>query len=155
MAEALAGRDLALASHPVCRDADPEQQGFLIGELETVVTRAGIRIGGKTSRQTLGTAINLAQDLFEWVEGGRWRWIEPKIPKGPGLSGRALAEEAYLVATLHDPDRNGLHYEAIKRLLIEERVVIKGTNPGHTTYSALSNAKQWFEWVSSGTFRWK
>lgn len=152
---ALVGRPLAEAAHVVARKADPDQLGLPIGDLEAAVVAANIEIGGKAPRQTLGTAINLAQDLYEWVEGGRWRWIEPKAPKGPGLSGRALAEEAYRIAMLIDPDRKGLHYETIKRLLIEDGVIIKGTNAGHTTFNALNGAKRWFEWVSSGTFRWK
>lgn len=151
----LVGQALAKAAHPIVRSADPDGRGLLIAEIEAAVLAAGIEIGGKSSRQVLGTAINNAQDLFKWVSENRWRWIEPVVPAGPGLSAFALAEEAYLVAIRHDPDQKGLHYEKLKQLLLETGVIIRGANPGKTLYSALLNAKQWFEWVSSGTFRWK
>ena len=152
---ALVGRALAEAAHPIARNADRGQTELPIGDFEAVVAAAGVEIAGKAPRQTLGSAINPAQDLYDWVEGGRWRRIEPKVPKGPGLSGQALADEAYRVATIHDRDRAGLHCETLKRLLIDEGVIIKGANGGHTLFSALNNAEHWFEWVSSGTFRWK
>lgn len=67
----------------------------------------------------------------------------------------ALAEEAYLVLSREDPRREGLHYEEIKRHLVEQGVKIRGGNAGNTLFSALQNATQWFEWVGSGRFRLK
>lgn len=152
---ALVGRDLALAAHPVCRAADPDQRGIPIGEIESAVTSADIEIGGITPRQVLGTALNNSQDLFEQAAGGRWRWIEPVPSKGLGLSGLTLAEEAYVIAMREDPARLGLHYGRLKQFLIDDGVIIRGTNQGKTLFGSLQAATQWFEWVSSGTFRWK
>lgn len=155
MAEGLTGRALALAAHPVCRVADADQHGLPIADLEAAVLAGGIVIGGKVPRQALVTALNSSQDLFEWVKPGRWRWIEPVEARGAGLSGRALAEEAYRLAILRDPDRKGLHYEALKKMLLDDGVIIRGTNPGRTLFGSLQTADRWFEWMSSGTFRWK
>jgi hypothetical protein len=145
MTEPNVGRALALAAHPVCREADPEQLGLPVADLERLLITAGIEIGGTDPRRVLGTAVNNSQDLFQWVEGGRWRWIERVAPKGAGLSGRARAEEAYRLAMLHDPERRGLHYERLKQMLLDEGVTIRGANPGKTMYSSLLNAERWFE----------
>ena len=42
-----------------------------------------------------------------------------------------------------------------RELLLDDGVIIRGTNQGKTVFSALSAAKRWFEWTSSGTFTWK
>lgn len=152
---ALVGRALAVAAHPICREADPEQLGLRIADIESALGAANLEIGGVTPRQVLGTALNNSQDLFEQAPGGRWRWIEPVSSKGVGLSGLTLAEEAYVVAMREDPDRVGLHYEKIKQMLVDEGVIIRGTNPGKTVFGSLQAATRWFEWVSSGTFRWR
>lgn len=152
---AFVGRELALAAHPICRAADPDQLGLRIGEVESACLAAGVEIGGITPRQVLGTALNNSQDLFEQAAGGRWRWIEPVPSQGVGLSGLTLAEEAYVVAMREDPERSGMHYERLKQLLIDDGVIIRGTNPGKTLFGSLQAATQWFEWASSGTFRWK
>jgi hypothetical protein len=152
---ALVGRALALAAHPVCRTTDPDLRGLIIAEVEAALIASGIEIGGKTPRQVLGTALNNSQDLFDQAPGSRWRWIEPVASRGEGLSGLALAEEAYPVAMRLDPDRAGLHYESLKTALIDQGVIIRGTNPGKTMFGSLQAATRWFEWVSSGKFRWK
>lgn len=151
----LVGRALALGVHPIARAADPGQAGLPIADLEAAVVAAGIEIGGVRKRQVLGTAVNNSQDLFEWVEGGRWRWIEPRQPQGAGLSGRALAEEAYQLAVKHDPDRRGIDYNEMTKLLQSVGVIIRGTNAGRTVYSAMNGATDWFEWIGRSTFRWK
>jgi hypothetical protein len=151
----LVGRPLAVAAHPICRAADPGQSGLSIGEFEAAVLASGIEINGKDRRQVLGTAINGAQDLYEWIPSGRWRWIERVPSKGAGLSSVALAEEAYMLAIRHDPDRQGLHYEALKRHLLDSGVIIRGANPGKTLFSALQRADKWFDWSPGGIFTWK
>jgi hypothetical protein len=152
---ALVGRQLALAAHPVLREHDADRQGLRATEIATLLDDAGIEIGGSEPRSVLGSAMNNARDLFEPAPGSRWLWIEPVEPKGPGLSGRALAEEAYRLAMLHDPTRQGLHYGKLSELLRDEGVIIRGGNPGRTVFASLQQADNWFEWVSSGTFRWK
>jgi hypothetical protein len=152
---ALVGRALALAAHPLCRARDPGRAGLVVAEVEAALTSAGIDIGGKTPRQVLGTALNNSQDLFGQAPGSRWVWIEPIAPRGEGLSGLALAEEAYPVAMRLDPSRQGIHYETLKLALLDDGVIIRGTNPGKTMFGSLQGASRWFEWVSSGKFRWK
>lgn len=152
---ALVGRELALASHAICRAADPEQLGLRVAEIEAELVEAGVTIGGREPRTVLGTALNNSQDLFAQAPSNRWRWIEPMPTKGVGLSGFALAEEAYRLAMAHDPKREGIHYEELKRLLLDDGVTIRGTNQGKTLFGSLQAATRWFEWVSSGTFRWK
>jgi hypothetical protein len=151
----LVGQALAKAVHPVVRAADPSGAGMLLADIEAAATAAGIEIGGRSPRQVLGTEINNAQDLYKWVSENRWRWIEPVVPPGPGLSGIALAEEAYIVAMRHDPEGKGIRYNRLMDLLVADGVIIRGANPGRTMYSALLQASDWFEWVSSATFRWK
>lgn len=151
----LVGRALALAAHPLCRAADGERNGLTISEIEALLSPAGVTVGGRDKRKVLHTALNNSQDLFEQAPQYRWRWLEPRLPTGEGMSGRALAEEAYRLVISADPGRQGLHYEHIKTLLIEDGVEIRGTNPGKTVFQALNQAKQWFDWVTSGKFRWK
>ncbi len=152
---ALVGRQLAQVAHRILEEADPEQRGLTIAECEAALLSAGIEIGGRVPRQVLGTALNNSQDLFEQAPGYRWRWIVPvPLPAG-GLSGLALAEEAYILAMKHDPGRKGLHFERLKQLLLENGVTIRGTNPGRTLFGSLQAADQWFEWIARGTFRWK
>jgi hypothetical protein len=152
---ALVGRGLALAAHPVCRAVDPDQIGLVIADVQAALVAAGIEIGGKAPRQVLGTALKDSQDMFDQAPGSRWRWIEPVARRGEGLSGMALAEEAYPVAMGLDPDRQGLHYGTLMLALIDRGVIIRGTNPGQTMFRALNGATRWFEWISSATFRWK
>lgn len=151
----LVGRPLAEAVHPVCRDVDPGQGGLRAAEIEAALAAAGVEIGGVTPRQVLGSALNNAQDLFEVAQSSRWRWIEPVERRSAVMSGIALAEEAYRLAMRHDPERLGIHYEMMKSLLLEDGVNIRGGNQGKTVFGSLQNAPQWFEWVASGTFRWK
>jgi len=151
----LVGRELALAAHPLCRTADADQAGLTVSEIEALLSQAGVAVGGRDKRKVLQTALNNSQDLFELAPKYKWRWLEPRVAGGEGMSGRALAEEAYRLAISADPGRLGLHYEKIKMLLIEDGIEIRGTNPGKTVFQALNDAKQWFDWVSSGTFRWK
>lgn len=152
---ALVGRALAIAVHQVCRGLDPQQAGASIADIEAAAVANGVEIGGKVPRQTLSSAMNNAQDLFKWVSTGRWTWIEPGSAPTVGLSGLALAEEAYRIAMRSDPERQGLDYEALKALLVEAGVIIKGPSPGRTVYRSLVAAKRWFDLVSSGVFRWK
>jgi hypothetical protein len=151
----LVGRPLAEAVHDVLRKADPDQAGMTTGAVEAATVASGIEIGGRDHRQVLNSALGNAQDLFEGVPRLLWRWIERVVPAGEGLSGHALAEEAYRLAMNADPSRAGLHYQAIKQLLLDDRVIIRGPNPGRTVYMSLTQAKQWFQWEPSGIFRWK
>lgn len=151
----LVGRDLALATHPILRAADPDRVGLKMGPIEEALAAAGVEVGGKTSRQVLGTALNNSQDLFEQASGDRWRWIEPVVAEGPGLSGYALAEEAYRLAMINDPKRQGLHYGVLTKLLLADGVIIRGTNFGKTVFGSLYAADKWFTWSSGGIFTWK
>ena len=151
----LVGRQLALAAHPLCKAADPEQEGLKTAAIIELLDESGHEIGGRNRPQVLRTALNNSQDLFRIGANWTWFWIEPVDPEGEGLSGLALAEEAYRLMMRSDPERNGMHYEAIKQLLLDNGVIIRGTNSGKTVFRALSNAKQWFEWTKSATFRWK
>ena len=155
MSDGLVGQRLAEAAHPICRAQDPEQNGLTTAEVQTALTNAGIEVGGKTPERVLRSALNGRQDLFELAPHFRWRWIEPVVPKGPGLSGRALAEEAYRLAIRHDPQQQGLHYEALKQLLVDSEVIIKGANPGKTVFASLNAAAQWFRWSKGGIFTWR
>lgn len=152
---ALVGRRLAEAAHLVCREVDEQRQGLPVGEIESALKAKDILIGGEEPRNTLSTALNKHQDLFARVGPATWAWTPPSFDPTKGLSGAALAEEAYLVLSKHDPTRQGLHYELIKKLLRESGVQIRGGNPGDTVFTALQNAGQWFEWVGSGVFRLK
>jgi hypothetical protein len=151
----LVGRSLALASHPICQRLDPDQAGLTLAEIEVAVVAAGVEIGGSVSRQVLGTALNTSQDLFRQAPQWKWLWIEPVEPEGAALSGRALAEEAYRLATLRDPERRGVDYKDVLRWLQDEGVIIKGGNAGQTLYRAMHAATDWFEWIERATFRWK
>jgi hypothetical protein len=113
-----------------------------------LLEQAGNAIGGSDHLQVLRSALNIARDRFRPGSDWTWVWIEPIEPEADGMSGVALAEEAYRLAMLHDPEREGLHYEKIKQLLIESGVVIRGGNQGKTVFTAL-NAWQWFEWIAS------
>lgn len=155
MSEGLVGRSLALAAHSFCRAADPVQSGLRNAEIERILDAAGVVVGGNVPRQVLSTALNGSQDLFVMAPGDTWRWIEAVPPRGAGLSGQALAEEAYRIAMREDPGQDGLHYEIIKSFLIDDGVTIRGTNHGKTVFRSLQLADRWFEWISSGKFRWK
>jgi hypothetical protein len=151
----LTGQPLVEAAHAVCRELDPDRRGLPLVQIEAALTSRGIAIARADARKTLGNSLNKHQDLFVRVGPATWSWTPPSYDPRKGLSGMGLAEEAYLVLSRRDPGREGLHYEDIKLLLIEEGVHIRGGNPGNTLFSALQNAKQWFEWVGSGTFRLK
>jgi len=149
------GRPLAEAAHAICRNLDPDRRGLPLGDIVAALESSGIVIAGADRRKTLGSALNKHQDLFVRVGPATWSWTPPSYDPTKGLSGLALAEEAYLVLSRHDPKREGLHYEEIKRLLLEQGVQIRGGNAGNTLFSALQSGSQWFEWVGSGRFRLK
>lgn len=151
----LTGRPLAEAAHVACRELDPDHRGLPLAEIEAALGARGIAIAGADARKTLGNSLNKHQDLFVRVGPATWSWTAPSYDPTKGLSGMALAEEAYLVLSRQDPERRGLHYEEIKHLLVEQGVKIRGGNAGNTLFSALQNAPRWFEWVGSGTFRLK
>ena len=151
----LVGRRLAEAAHLICREVDEERHGLPVAEIESALKAKEIDVGGGDQRSTLSTALNKHQDLFARVGPATWAWTPQSFDPTKGLSGAALAEEAYLVLSKHDPNRQGLHYELIKKLLRESGVQIRGGNPGDTVFTALQNASQWFEWVGSGVFRLK
>lgn len=155
MTDGVLGRELAIAAHRVCQEVDPDQQGVPIAELEGELQRRSVAIAGPVQRKTLSTALNKHQDLFRRAGPATWAWTQPTFDPGVGLSGAALAEEAYLVMSRHPDGRTGMHYESIKRVLQDSGVKIRGGNPGDTLFTALQNASDWFEWTRSGTFRLK
>ena len=152
--EALNGRPLALAAHLICQGLDLGQTGLRPQVIEEALIAGGIRISGKNPRATLNSTLNHHQDLFKGGPKYTWIWTNPSYDPLRGLSGAALAEEAYRMLSLHDPDRTGMHYGKVLELLLEDGVEIRGGNRGSTLFTSLQNSDM-FEWVSSGTFRVK
>lgn len=149
----LNGRRLAEAAYPVCQELDPEQKGLHLQAIEEALAQRGVPIAGAVARQTLSNALNKHQDLFVQGAQSTFVWTPPSYDPAKGLSGAALAEEAYRVVAVHEPARTGMRYGKILSLLLEEGVQIRGGNRGNTLFTALQNAKELFEWVGSGTFR--
>jgi hypothetical protein len=151
--EPLTGRQLAETAYPVCQELDPEAKGLKPQVIHEALVARGIAIAGANPRQTLNSTLNKHQDLFKGGPNYTWVWTEPSYDPTQGLSGAALAEEAYRVMAVHDRDRSGMHYGKLLRLLLDEGVLIRGGNRGNTLFTALQNADHLFTWVGSGTFR--
>ena len=148
----LNGRPLALAALRVCQRLDPDQKGLKPQVIEQALIADEVRISGENPRATLNSTLNHHQDLFKGGPDYTWIWTNQSYDPARGLSGAALAEEAYRIMSLHDTGRVGMHYGSILEALLADGVEIRGGNRGNTLFTALQNSDM-FEWISSGTFR--
>lgn len=151
--QTLYGLRLAELAQELARGLDPERKGLSVAEIQAALESHGERIFGDEPRNTVSWSLNASQHRFDRVGRGRWVWKATASTEG--LRGTLLADEAYRVARDLDPEQAGVHYEEIKAAILAEGSPIGGTNPGNTLYGVLSNAKEWFEALGSGRFRWR
>jgi hypothetical protein len=148
----LYGDKLASVAQDEARTLAPERKGLRISVIEAAVLASGHTIRGD-DRVTLGSALNGAHHRFDRVGTGTWAWKETESIEG--LTASALLDEAYLTAKRIDPERHGVHYEVLKDAIVADGARIAGGRPGNTLFTVLKGAKQWFEALGNGFFRWR
>lgn len=154
MATELGGRQLAESAFIHLRHSDPNRRGILIEDLVRHLESNGIRIKGDDPWSTLRSAMNAAHDLFVYSDA-TWSWIEPKLAVGTEVSGKALADLIYVHVQRRYPNERNFHYETAKEQMLKDGVGIKGPVTGRTMRSALVGAKDRFEPLGRGMWRWK
>lgn len=95
----------------------------------------------------------LAQELTALTRLVRERPLE-HAPQRRGLRGRGLADAAHAIAQRVDQEMRGLTTLEIIDALTAEGIAIAGDDAGRAVYDALNAAKDRFERVSGGRYRW-
>jgi hypothetical protein len=151
-ARVLRGRRLAEEAWQLTQEIDPEQDGLHVRLLEERLGDIGVTTHGA---RTLYDALNHAHDLFEALGGAVWVWKERVDRIADALSGRDLADVAWGVLSLHDPDRRGMRYGTeILPIIQRWRVPVDGADLGATLNNALRTDPR-FERMGPRTGRYR
>jgi hypothetical protein len=144
--------------YELARNADPERRGI---DSHTLYQRmAGTAAVAGRDMQSVYDAMKDGQDLFKKMpsEPNTFVWLEmPRTvyqPADGALAGRRLAIVAHGLARSLDPDAGGLHYYKYIGAVLGAGERITGANPGATVHSAVNGAKDLFEQIGAGEYRW-
>lgn len=152
----LVGRALAVATHRLSEQKDPQRHGAELGDLVRWLEADGLVIGSDDPWMTLRSAINAAHDLFEHCEDATWVWKpETGLLQGVPESGKALADITYAYVVERYPRDRIFHYQEVAVALARRGVNVKGPDRGRTVRAALAGDTQRFVMLGRGQWRWR
>jgi hypothetical protein len=137
--------------YEIARANDPGRDGLHVSRLESLAKEVG---GSRYTRVSVASSLNNDHDLFERLAPAVYTWRQADgHDVFAGVSGKPLADVAYVWCQRHDPAQEGRHYNReIRSGLQNWGVLVRGPDVGRTIRQALSRDARFIG--ANGVFRW-